>query len=209
MTTEAAEATGTANTEAGESTQTTAATDAAATETQTPEAKGEANADTKATDDAGKADGAKADEPIAYEFKAPEGMELDSASLGEFKAIAAELKLPAEAAQKMVDIAIKREQARAEAFAAQVNEWGEQVKADKEVGGAKLDENLGVARKAIDQFGTPELKSLLDSTGMGNHPEVVKLMVRIGRAISEDKIVRGESSAAPKDTASILYGSTT
>lgn len=209
MTTEAVDATGTADTNAGESTQTTAATDAAATETQTPEAKGEANAETKPSDDAGKADGEKAIDPAAYEFKAPEGMELDAASVDDFRAVAAELKLSPEAAQKVVDIAIKREQARAEAFATQVQAWGDEVRADKDIGGAKLDENLGVARKAIDQFGSPELKSLLDSTGMGNHPEVVRMMVRIGRAISEDKIVRGNTSATPKDHAALLYGSTT
>lgn len=209
MTTEAAEATGTATTNAGESTQTTAATDAAATETKAPEAKGEANADTKATDDAGKADGTKADEPIAYDFKAPEGVELDGVAVDEFKAIAAELKLPADGAQKVVDLYGKLQAQRAEAFAAQVQAWGEEVKADKEVGGAKLDENLGVARKAIDQFGTPELKTLLDSTGMGNHPEVVRLMVKIGRAISEDKIVRGTAGEKPRDAASVLYGAKT
>lgn len=209
MTNEVAETTGTVTSEAGESTQKTAATEPVVTESKTVLTEGATNADTAGKDDAAKADAAKADEPIAYAFKTPEGVELDGASVDEFKAIAADLKLPAEAAQKLMDIAIKREQARAEAFAVQVSAWGDEVRADKEVGGAKLDENLGVARKAIDQFGSPELKSLLDSTGMGNHPEVVRMMVKIGRAISEDKLVRGDSSATPKDAASILYGSTT
>ena len=109
----------------------------------------------------------------------------------------------------MVDLAAKREQARAQAFAAQVQAWGDEVKADKGIGGTKLDENLGLARKALDQFGTPELKLLLDSTGMGNHPQVVKLMVNIGKAISEDKIERGTPAGQTKDAASILYGNPT
>jgi len=208
MTTEATD-TGTSDTNAGEATQATAADQTAATTDAKPAGEGAVNADTTAKDDAGKGDGAKADEPIAYEFKSPEGVDLDTASVDEFKAIAAELKLPADAAQKVVDLAIKREQARAEAFADQVQAWGDEVKADKEIGGAKLDENLATARKAVDQFGTPELKSLLNSTGMGNHPEVVRMMVKIGKAISEDKIVRGGEAGKAKDAAQVLYGSTT
>lgn len=208
MTTEATDA-GTADTEAGVTTQTTAATDAAATDTTATEVKGDANAETKAEDAGAKGDGEKADEPVVYDFKMPEGVELDGAAADEFKALAAELKLKPEDAQKVVDLAAKREQARAQAFAAQVQAWGDEVKADKEIGGTKLDENLGLARKALDQFGTPELKSLLDSTGMGNHPQVVKLMVNIGKAISEDKIERGTPAGQTKDAASILYGNPT
>ena len=64
--------------------------------------------------------------------------------------------------------------------------------------------------KAIETFGTPELRSLLDSTGMGNHPEVVRLALKIGKAISEDTIVRGRNtpSGGAKDPASVLYGNT-
>ena len=206
MTTEAGD-TSTANTNAGDTTQTTAA-DQVATETST-EVKGDANADTKATDDAAKGDGTKADEPVVYDFKLPEGVELDGAAADKFKAVAAGLKLPADGAQKVVDLYASMKQAEVDAFKAQVETWGEEVKADKEIGGAKLDENLAAARKAVDAFGTPELKSLLNSTGMGNHPEVVKLMVKIGKQISEDGVVRGKTAAdQPKDAASVLYGPT-
>jgi hypothetical protein len=82
-------------------------------------------------------------------------------------------------------------QRQADAHAQLVETWTEQVKTDKEIGGDKLAENLGVARKAIDTFGSPELKALLNSTGLGNHPEVVKLAFKVGKAISEDGFVSG------------------
>lgn len=151
-------------------------------------------------------DGTKAAE-VDYAFAAPEGLELNQGDLDEFKTIAKELKLPKEQAQKVVDLAIKREQARAEAFTKQVSDWGEQVSKDPELG---KPENLALAVKAIETFGTPELRSLLDSTGMGNHPEVVRLALKIGKAISEDTIVRGRNtpSGGAKDPASVLYGNT-
>lgn len=136
--------------------------------------------------------------PESYELKMPDGVQLDSAAAEEFTAIAKELKLDQAAAQKLADIGAKMATRQAEAHAQLVETWTEQVKADKEIGGDKLDENLGIARKAIDTFGSPELKALLNSTGMGNHPEVVKLAFKVGKAISEDRFVTG----SPKGNAS-------
>lgn len=167
---------------------------------------GEGQLDASKTVDAGKpATEAKPTEEVVYDFKAPEGIELDAASLDEFKAIAKDLKLPKDAAQKVVDLAAKREQARAEAFAKQVEDWANTVKADPELGKA---ENLAAARKVVDAFGDDEIKSLLNSTGMGNHPAVVRFMVKASKLISEDRIVTGKADAEParKDPASILYG---
>lgn len=144
-----------------------------------------------------------------YTFEMPEGIELDKSGAEEFTAIAKELKLPPDAAKKLVGLEVKRIQAQQEAHTKLVESWAEQVKADKELGGEKLQENLAVARKAIDTFGTPELKDLLNTTGMGNHPEVVKLAYKIGKAISEDGFVRGQpkGAATESDLAKSLFPS--
>lgn len=148
-------------------------------------------------DPAAGAQDAKPTEPVvpeSYELKMPDGVELDLAAAEEFTAIAKELKLDQAAAQKLADVGAKMAQRQAEAHAQLVETWTEQVKTDKDIGGDKLEENLGIARKAIDTFGSPELKALLNSTGLGNHPEVVKLAYKVGKAISEDRMVSG----APK-----------
>ncbi len=146
---------------------------------------------------------------VDIEFELPEGVALDEQGVSEFKALAKELKLPAESAKKLADLAANRARAQHEAHAALVTGWAEQVKNDKEIGGEKLTENLSVAKKAIDQFGTPELKDLLNSTGLGNHPEVVKLAWRIGKALSEDTFVRGapKAPATESDLAKSLFPS--
>lgn len=146
---------------------------------------------------------------VDIEFDLPEGVALDEQGVTEFKALAKELKLPAESAKKLADLAATRARAQHEAHAALVTGWAEQVKTDKDIGGDKLAENLAVAKKAIDQFGSPELKDLLNSTGLGNHPEVVKLAWRIGKAISEDGFVRGQpkGAATESDLAKSLFPS--
>lgn len=143
------------------------------------------------------------DKPVEYKFELPDDVQVDEARLGEFTEIAKDLKLPPDAAQKIVNLAVAQQKAAVEAHQAQVKEWGEQVAADKELG---KPENQAVARQAVEQFGTPELKDLLNRTGMGNHPEVVKAFLKVGKAISEDKVIVGRGDApAVKDAASVLY----
>jgi hypothetical protein len=157
-------------------------------------------------------DKATAKAPEAYEFKAEEGREFDPEVLKSFSEIAKELDLPQDAAQKMLDkVAPKIMERQMQALEAVRNEWAESARTDKEFGGDKLNDNLVVAKKALDSFGTPELRKLLNESGLGNHPELIRLMYRAGKAISEDRFVggtRGGQKSGPKgfnDLASALY----
>lgn len=171
-----------------------------------PGADGKPAADAKPTDDGKQPpkDGA----PGEYKFETPEGVELDQARLTEFTTIAKELKLPQEAAQKLVNLAAQHELSRAEAYAKQTAAWADEVKADKDLGGDKLAESIATARKAID-LGPPELKEFLKATGMGNHPAIFRWAHAVGKALSEDTMHRGNSApAGSKSAADVLYGGT-
>jgi hypothetical protein len=154
------------------------------------------------TDDANAKPGEPAKE-VVYEFKMPDGVELKSEAVDELKATAKEFGLTQEQAQRIADLGVKQ----AQGFAAQLVEqqkslttqWAEETTTDKEIGGDKLSENLGVAKKALDSFGTPALKTLLNQSGLGNHPEVVRFMVKAGKAISEDgQLVTGAAAQADR-----------
>ncbi|WP_336193791.1 peptidase [Klebsiella aerogenes] len=156
-------------------------------------------------EDDDKPDGA----PEKYEFKAAEGVDLDTEALKDFEPVARELNLTNEQAQKLVDaypkILAGVQQRQAEAWQEQTEEWAATVKADKEIGGDKLTANLGVAQRALDTFGTPELKEYLNGTGLGNHPELVKAFIKVGKAMSEDGMVTGKENGQ-RSAAEVLYG---
>lgn len=138
--------------------------------------------------------------PESYEFKQPEGREFDADFIAAFSEQAKELNLSQDAAQKLLDtMSDKVNAAQTAKIDAIRNEWTESSKADKEFGGDKLNENLGIAKQAIDKFGTPELKELLNTTGLGNHPEVIRFFYRAGKAISEDTFVAGRPAEPGKD----------
>ncbi|SEB24786.1 hypothetical protein [Paraburkholderia sartisoli] len=140
---------------------------------------------------------------VTYEFKLPEGVEFKGELLDELKTTAKELGLTQEQAQRVADLGAKQAQGFAAQLVAQqktlTDEWAQQTTTDKEIGGDKLPDNLGVAKKALDSFGTPALKTLLNQSGLGNHPEVVRFMVKAGKAISEDgQLVTGAAAQADR-----------
>jgi len=147
--------------------------------------------------------------PEAYEFKTAEGVELDTEALKDFEPVARELNLTNEQAQKLVDaypkILAGVQQRQVEAWQKQTQDWAADVKADKEIGGDKLTASLSKAQQALETFGTPELKEYLNETGLGNHPELVKAFVKIGKAMSEDNMVSA-ANTGQRSAAEVLYG---
>jgi len=147
--------------------------------------------------------------PEKYEFTMPTDIQMDAGSVEAFSEFARDAGLSQEAAQKMMDKMAPAMQARqAAALDAARSSWLESSKADKEFGGANLTENLSVAKKAIDAFGTPELRTLLEESGLGNHPELIRAFYRAGKQISEDRFVPSGMNGARsggRDPAASLY----
>jgi hypothetical protein len=153
---------------------------------------------------------AKASEvPEKYDFKLPEGFALDEELAKSFEPVARELKLTNEQAQKLADVYAAHAKAQAEAHStqwlAQVKTWGEEVQNDKEIGGEKFKPSIQAAIAARDKFGTPALMAILDSSGFGNHPEVVRFFARVGQSMSEDVFHQGGTTSAPRSAEQVLY----
>ena len=139
--------------------------------------------------------------PDKYEFNdkvadAPEV--LDPEVLTAFGEVAKELDLPQEAAQKVLDKVAPVIQARqAEQVEKARIEWAEESQSDEEFGGESFASNIEVAKSALNAFGTDPFKQLLQESGLGNHPEVIRFMYRAGKAISEDSYVGNSEGANP------------
>jgi len=204
MAEEATESGTTQTSEAG----TTLLTETPATGAEAPEVTAEGTAEgtteeTKPTTDVEvKPEGA----PEAYDLKVPEGMTLDSEMLDKYTPVFKELGLTNEAAQRLADIQI---QAQQEALVAQHTNWVQSVKSDPEIGGKNMDAAVKNAQSALARFGTPALKQALEQTGLGSHPELVRIFSKVGEAMAEPQIVQGLAGAPARDKtlAEKMYGS--
>jgi hypothetical protein len=206
-TTTEAQPTSTAPTDAATSTN-ESATQQQATEGTTANTTTDAGDAQKTDGDQSKSGDKPTGAPEKYEFALPDGFQMDEDGLAAFSEFAKDLDMPQEAAQKMLEkMGPVMQQRQMAAIEKVQTEWTEASKSDKEFGGAKLDENLAVAKKALDAFGTPELSKLLKETGLGNNPEIIRAFYRAGKAISEDSFVAGSQGkpAGYKDPAKSLY----
>lgn len=161
------------------------------------------------SDDAGE-EGSDSSLKTYADFEMPEGVQIDETLLAEAVPIFKELELSQEQAQKLVDFQAQQVQAgtqkQVDAFNQLKTDWLDQSKKDGEFGGDKFDENVKVARSAVAQYGTPELKQLLEDHGVGNHPELIRFMVRVGQTLKPDVPgAEGHSTSKAEDRVSILY----
>lgn len=134
--------------------------------------------------------------PEKYEFDL-EGVDLNAEALAEAEPILRELDLSNEEANKLLPAANKLvEQTRdgvmqqlGDAVAQQKSDWLDASKNDETIGGAKFDENLGLAAKALDALGFKEghpFRQALDETGFGNHRDMIFAFSEFGRLVGED-----------------------
>jgi hypothetical protein len=175
-----------------------------------------ANEDEKSEDaegeEAAKQDATENAAPENYaDFKAPEGVELNGAVVDSFKGVAKKLNLSQEKAQAMIDEIAPVMAAQQVEFIKRVSgQWLEQAKKDPEIGGSNYDSSIQRAIKVRDRFGRmPDGNYDADvaelfSLPVGSHPGFIKLLARVGAAISEDTPPKGKVSGAitPQD----IYG---
>tara|TARA_R100001377_G_C3192779_1_gene111299 strand:- start:1640 stop:2296 length:657 start_codon:yes stop_codon:yes gene_type:complete len=163
--------------------------------------------DTDSKTDVAKTEGA----PESYEaFDLPEGFELSEEFSSRFTEAAKDMNLSQDQAQFLInmqtDLQTSNVEALAENWTSLKNEWQAETKKDKEIGGKEFSANLGVAKQALEKFGTPELSEAVELTGMGNHPEFIRLLYRVGKTLKEDKVmVEGANTSAPVDRAKVLF----
>jgi len=139
--------------------------------------------------------------PAELELKVPEGVALDPALIDGFKPVFKDLGLDSEKAQKLVDHFAASQKARvAQLLAehqAQEASWREAVRADKELGGTAFEATEKDAARALSKFGTPALTEFFETSGYGSHPELVRLLARVGKALAEDSVADSANLGKP------------
>lgn len=195
-----------------------------ATETEEPsgeekqaDAKGEASKDTKVLLSGDEGDGEEGEGvPDEYVFTLPKGVEVEitgnvKEQLDAFTDSAKDMGLT----QSQYDALIKGEFERGAAvvtkgvadYQQRIEDWADATRSDKELGGDDLAENLSISKRGMDTVGTPKLKELFDAPsidnpeglGLGNHPEIIRLLYRVGSLVGEGELIEGDGSKAAAD----------
>jgi hypothetical protein len=147
-----------------------------------------------------------------YDLKAPEGLTIAPAHVEMAVPVFREIGLSNDDANKLMPLAAKYAESVVEQWnresETEFGNWKrdlfKQAQADPEIGGAKWNESINLAAHALDKLGAPlgsPLRQLLDDTGVGNHPEMIRVFARAGRLLG------AKAPPRPRSAAETLYGS--
>lgn len=152
--------------------------------------------------------------PEAYEdFKAPEGLKYDGQVMDAFKEVAKETNLSQTQAQHLLDKVAPVLAQRQMAQIAEVSkQWAKRSQADKELS-ADWNRSMADIARVRDRFAKnedgsvdPDIQEFM-STPIGNHPGLLKLLARAGRAIGEGSFPRGSEAGDGKVSPGDFYKS--
>ena len=161
---------------------------------------------------------ATAEKPAAdetFSVKAPEGAEAYQADFDKFAGDmdgwlkanpnASAREALAEAAARQAKL-VGESQAQAMAQRdQQISAWGDELKADKDFGGEAFDKNVATAIKGLEAVGSPELRQMLDQTGLGSHPEIVRAFKKVGELVADAPFATGAQPAQSASPAARMY----
>ena len=148
--------------------------------------------------------------PESYDLKIPKDY-YNPSVVERVAAEAKELKLSPAQAQKMLDSSVAEakqfEASMAEGMKVARIKWAEVVKTDKEIGGQNLTKSQELSKAVLNKFASKELIKDFERSGFGDHPEMLRLLYRIGQSMKEDDFILpgSQGSGSNKDIASSLY----
>lgn len=166
--------------------------------------------------------------PVYDAFALPDNVTVADERMGQFTNLLGEFERDAKAdhasvqtlGQKLVDFHLTEVQDAVQKFQTlQMENWGKmqadwlkQTKEDPEIGGNRFDTAVNAALGFIRTHGgtdeqQAEFRSLMNTSGLGNHPAMIRLLAKAGMAMSEGKPLAAASPPpAPRSNTQRLYG---
>lgn len=149
--------------------------------------------------------------PEKFELKLAADSLLNQGDVDQVTALAKEHGLSNVQAQKVLEARQADRQAQVDAHKQLSETWRNQALNDPEIGGKNLEENVKLAKRMVDTL--PEsAKKFLDDSGLGNHPEAIRIFSRFAKMDANDKLVtEGKGGSVPREKKSVannLYGKT-
>lgn len=119
--------------------------------------------------------------------KFAEGVQFDTAKLNGVKAKFHELGLTEKQGREVLGLYMNSVNGAVEAEQTSRKQAQEKAMADlRGEFGDQLDAKIGLGRQAIEKLGGDKLKEWLNTSGVGNQPELVRAMIKLGELLQGD-----------------------
>lgn len=135
------------------------------------------------------------------EFELPEGYQISDENLGALRQYAADYGIDKAGAQELIDYHVsvleQQQEAQMAGWEALKSDWANQARSDKALqdSAGNIDQSLSIAKKGVESLGGKELLEVLNMTGVGSHPAVIKAFKIVGENLEGGKIVSGSGGS--------------
>lgn len=124
--------------------------------------------------------------PESYAFTGADT--LDAKDIDAFSGFAKSAGLNQQQAQAVFDLGMAQNKATHAALVQQEQTWRAQIVSEPDIGGDNIRATAEYAKLALTHYGDDgEIKDLLDRSGYGSNPKVLRFLYNIGKKVSEDK----------------------
>lgn len=147
-----------------------------------------------------------------YELKLPENSPLNPKRVEEVVEFAKANKIDPAKAQEILDSESKAVVSYAESEKQKAETiktgWREAVSKDPEIGGENQKVSVELAKRVVSRYFGVEFLKGLETTGFGDHPELIRGFYKLGKEMREDQLVMpgAKGSGEKPSLAETFYG---
>jgi hypothetical protein len=124
-----------------------------------------------------------------YTFDLPDGFTADDTMLGRFRELALKNNLDPALAKDLQGLYVEATQAAGQRLQQEwtniTTGWRDEVMAMPAFAQDRWDQTCTRLGRVMEEFSTPEDRAAFDSTGLGNHPAFVRLVLNLTDALLE------------------------
>lgn len=152
-------------------------------------------------------------EASAYTFTPPEGFTVDETAMGKFRDLALSKSMSQgefNTALSLFTESLSQQAAAAQAAQLQTfqdtqTDWLRQINELPELQGQRREGTENSIGKLLDEYGTPEVREIMNVAGVGNNPALVKMFIKLAAALGEGAPPpQGKPPAAVKQVQSLV-----
>ncbi|HEY1244550.1 MAG TPA: hypothetical protein VGF29_06920 [Hyphomicrobiaceae bacterium] len=137
--------------------------------------------------------------PSDYAFDVPEDLALDPQALETFRGVFHRHGITAEQGKALVSAYADWQQHQLDQAKQGYRQGAEALK--REWGDATFARRVTLASRVIQARGSPGLVEVLETTGLGDHPDFIKFVAQFGETAAEDGLIDGRTDGPSKSEA--------
>ena len=134
----------------------------------------------------------------AYEFDP--SVVVNRQDYSEFAQLARECNLSESTARKLLAFETGRQQRQVYQHNGLGRTWVRELRNDPEYGGAQFESTVRSAKAALTRFDEDNaVRDLLNQTGYGNNPGIVKMLARVHEALADDHVTASRGGGVKRE----------